>query len=235
MTNGNRDATSRTRDILEDLEAVRENLLALSDHIWQSIDHNDSEALEAGVEFKRAFNAKAAGFDSAASELSELVQQYTSVRLDEAEESGGTDLATNERIINELNREESHYLDEDFTYKRPHGFILDGEGTHGITTWQRLYELVLRALHDRDSGKLAGLCDHPDFTTSRGNPTFTRTPERLRKSLEVAPGLYAECNLSANSIRDVLNRVLNAYDYTRQDLLVFLRQDRDAGRSGNEA
>jgi hypothetical protein len=28
----------RTREILEDLEAVRENLLALSDEIWLSID-----------------------------------------------------------------------------------------------------------------------------------------------------------------------------------------------------
>lgn len=50
----------RTREILHDLEAVRENLLALSDDIWLSIDHNDPDALEAGVEFKRAFNSKAA-------------------------------------------------------------------------------------------------------------------------------------------------------------------------------
>lgn len=235
MTADSRDASTRTREILEDLEAVRENLLALSDHIWQSIDHNDAEALEAGVEFKRAFNAKAAAFDSAASELSELVQQYTSVRLDQSEESGSADRATNERIIAELNREEPHHLDEDFTYKRPHGFILDGQGTHGITTWQRLYELVLRGLHERDAGKFEGLCEHPDFTTNRGNPTFTRDPQRLRKSLEVVPGLYAECNLSANSIRDVLSRLLTAYGYSRTDLLVFLRQDRDAGRSGDEA
>ena len=31
---------TRIRQILEDLEAVRENLLALSDDIWPSIDHN---------------------------------------------------------------------------------------------------------------------------------------------------------------------------------------------------
>ena len=44
----------RTRHILEDLEAVRENLLALSDDIWLSIDHND--ALVEGVQFKQAYN-----------------------------------------------------------------------------------------------------------------------------------------------------------------------------------
>ncbi len=53
----------RTRRILGDLEAVRENLLALSDDIWLSIDHNDCEALEEGVQFKRTYNEKMAAFD----------------------------------------------------------------------------------------------------------------------------------------------------------------------------
>ena len=53
----------RTRRILGDLEAVRENLLALSDDIWLSIDHNDCEALEEGVQFKRTYNEKMATFD----------------------------------------------------------------------------------------------------------------------------------------------------------------------------
>src|SRR5262245_59631035 len=138
MTLPTPEATARTRQILEDLEAVRENLLALSDHIWSSIDHNDPEALEAGVEFKREYNAKAADFDRVATDLSALIQRYTSIRLEEAEETGGEDREQNERIIAELNCEEPHRLDEDFTYKRPHGYILDGQAATGITTWQRL-------------------------------------------------------------------------------------------------
>ena len=39
----------RTRDILEDLEAVRENLLALSDDIWAGIDRQDLAAFDEGV------------------------------------------------------------------------------------------------------------------------------------------------------------------------------------------
>jgi hypothetical protein len=235
MTTRIRTASTRTREILEDLEAVRENLLALSDDIWLSIDHNDPQALDAGVEFKRAYNAKAAAFDVVASELSALVQQYTSVRLEEAEKSGGTDRAENDRIITELNREEPHGLDEDFTYKRPHGFILEGQGTTGITTWQRLYELVCRRLFERDPARFRGLCGHPDFTTSRGNHTFTTDRIRLRKALEVGDGLYAESNLSANGIRDMLRRVLTAFVIATDQLQIFLRQDRDAGRADDES
>ena len=36
------------RSILEDLEAVRENLLSMSDDIWLSIDHNNTEEMKRG-------------------------------------------------------------------------------------------------------------------------------------------------------------------------------------------
>jgi hypothetical protein len=49
---------TRIREILSDLDSVRENLLALSDDIWLSIDHNDRKALEEGVAFKRAYVEK---------------------------------------------------------------------------------------------------------------------------------------------------------------------------------
>lgn len=35
---------ARTREILQDLKAVRENLLALSDDIWAGVDRQDLEA-----------------------------------------------------------------------------------------------------------------------------------------------------------------------------------------------
>src|SRR5947209_2973274 len=97
----NQSADERTRQILEDLEAVRENLLALSDDIWNAIDHNDPQALEEGVQFKRAYNEKMAGFDQVAVELSRLTQQYTAVRLEAAEETGAGDRERNERIVAE--------------------------------------------------------------------------------------------------------------------------------------
>lgn len=224
-------ATARTREILEDLEAVRENLRALSDDIWLSIDHNDPQALEAGVEFKRAYNAKAIAFDQLAGELSALVQQYTSVRLEAEERTGADDWEQNERLIAELNREEPHSLEEDFTYRRPHGFILDGQATNGITTWQRVYELVCRQLLARDATRFRALVDHPDFVSNRGHHTVTGDPAELRQALAVADQLFVESNLSANSIRDVMARLLAAYDIPLDRMRVFLRQDRDAGRN----
>lgn len=221
-------ATLRTRLILEDLEAVRENLLALSDDIWQSIDHNDPEALEEGVAFKRTYNEKLAAFDILATDLSVLVQQFTSVNLAAEEKTGGDSESENQRIIQELDREVPHSLDEDFTWKRPHGFILLGRGTTGITTWKRLFELVCLQLLAHDRNKFRSLVNHPDFVSKRGHHSFSHTRDPLRSALPLDTDLFAEINLSANSIRDITCRILDVFGLPVPALQIFLREDRDA-------
>lgn len=218
----------RTRDILQDLEAVRENLLALSDDIWLSIDHNDDQALEEGVQFKRAYNEKLAAFDALAADLSALVQRFTSVRLEAGEQTGAEDEAENARIVRELNREEPHAVDEDFTFKRPHGYILQGQGASGITTWRRLYELVCQELLRRDGQRFESLTDHPDFVSNRGHHQFTRDPSKVRSATLIGNGIHSEINLSANALRDVLRRLLAVYEIPEPDLQLYLREDRDA-------
>jgi hypothetical protein len=221
-----------TRAILEDLEAVRENLLALSDDIWAGIDRQDLAAFDEGVRFMRSYVEKMTAFDRLAADLSVLIQQYTQVSLEATEETGREDREKNERIIRELNREEPHSIGEDFTYKRPHGFILAGQGTSGITTWQRLFELVCRQLYQRDPGRFASLGDDPEFISNRGHHSVTTDAGSLRKALQIDDGLFIECNLSANGIRDMIRRLLVAFDLEPGEVRLFLRQDRDAGRVG---
>ena len=221
--------TNRTRSILEDLEAVRETLLALSDEIWQSIEHNDPEALEEGVRFKRAYNEKIAAFDTLASELSAMIQQFTSVRLGGDEELREDDESQNARIIQALNREEPHSIDEDFTFKRPHGFILDGQGTTGVTTWRRVFERIREQIQRRDPNRFQQLPDHPNFISNRGHHSFKFDPEKLRSACLIADGLHAEINLSANGLRDVIRNLLATFEIPKDLLQLFLREDRDAG------
>ena len=220
--------TDRTLQILQDLETVRENLLALSDDIWLSIDHNDAEALEEGVEFKRTYNAKLAAFDTLSSDLSQLVQRFTRVDLAEDEESGGEDSQNNERIIQQLNREQPHSIDEDFTFKRPFGFILDGTATTGITTWRRLFELLCTTLLQRNRELFESLVDHEKFVSNRGHRQFTTNATDLRSPSKIDTNLFTEINLSANGLRDVIRNLLDVFDIRRESLQIFLREDRDA-------
>ena len=145
-------ADERTRTILEDLEAVRENLLARSDDIWMAIDHND-------------------------------------------------------------------------------GFILDGQGTTGITTWRRLYEILCQQLLRKSPERFRALPENPDFISNRGHRSFTHEATELRSATPIGDGIHAEINLSANALRDMIRRLLVAFEIPTDRLMVFLRQDRDAAKS----
>lgn len=203
-------------------------LLALSDDIWSSIDHNDSQAMEEGVAFKKAYNAKMAAFDQLAGELSALVQQFTAVNLAEPTPPTNPSRRAREGVVRDLDQREPHRIDEDFTFKRPYGFRLGDEAQSQVTTWRRLYELICLHLARQDPVRFARLPDDPAFTTRRGNPYFARDPQALRSAMSLPSGVHAEVNLSANHLRDQINGLLKYYGIDRGMLQIYLRQDRDA-------
>lgn len=226
----NASAQERTRLILEDLETVRENLLALSDDIWESIDRQDLASFDAGVQFMRDYLQKMTAFDQLATEMSAMIQQYTRVSLKAEEQAAHGQRDENDRIIRELNREQPHTVDEDFTYRRPHGFVLDGQAITGITTWRRLYELVCQQLARRDQVRFRGLPENDVFISNRGHREFNANAAELRSPMLVADGVYAEINHSANALRDLMRELLEQFGIPRDQLLIYLREDRDAER-----
>ncbi|MDP9353194.1 MAG: hypothetical protein M3P51_16870 [Chloroflexota bacterium] len=220
----------RVRRILTELEDVRQDLLALSDDIWLNIDHNDNAAIEEGVQFKREYNSRLAKFDEATSRISGLIQQFTDVHIDAPldepiEERTPTE---NERIIRELDRETPHTLDEDFEYKRPYGFVLQGHAYKDLVTWRGVYKKLCQDLATRDHARFLGLPGNPKFISSRDNKSFSRNPGELRRSMLLTDGLHAEVNLSANSIKESMRALLEEFGIKPQELRIYLREDRDA-------
>ncbi len=225
--------SDRVRGILTDLEDVRQDLLALSDDIWLNIDHNDNAAIDEGVRFKREYNSQFASFDEATSGLSGLIQQFTDVRIDApADEPNERRTPTeNERIVRELDRETPHTLDEDFEYKRPYGFVLQGRGYKDLVTWRGVYKTLCQAVAVQDHARFLALPQNPKFISTRGSKSFSRNPEELRRSMLVADGIYAEVNLSANSIKESMRALLEEFGIAMGELRIYLREDRDAGEA----
>lgn len=220
----------RIRQILTDLDRTRENLLALSDDIWLNIDHNDARALKEGVEFKLAYNEKLNDFSRLANELSSLIQTFTSVSVAPPGEVQSTrrGSAETQRLIRELDRSQPHTLDEDFTYKRPFGFVLQGKPYVSVPTWRRVYELVCRQLADEDPKRFAALPSNPKFTTKHNHKAFSTNPADLRVASEIAEGVYTEVHFSANDMRDSIKRLLTEFDVEHESMVIYLREDRDA-------
>lgn len=225
-----KEITTRVRQILTDLEGVREALLALSDDIWLSIDHNDTEALNEGVNFKVAYNEKMAAFNRQAYDLSALVQQYTQIPIEtpSGAGTGRNGVAENQRMILELDRDTPHYLNEDFSYKRPYGFVLQGQAYKDIVTWLGVYKLVCTLLLNKDRARFTSLPDHEAFISRRGNKDFARNAEELRIPFEITNGMYMETNHSAKAITRRISELLNVFGIAEQAFVIYLREDRDA-------
>lgn len=223
---------NRVREILTDLERVRENLLALSDDIWLSIDHNNAEELEDGIEFKRAYNQCMNQFDLIATEISERLQTFTGVRVENDEQepvsAQNGNRADRDRIIQKLDETEPHQINEDFSYTRPYGFKLDGQAYADIVTWRRLYELICQELATQDLARFKNLPNNPDFMSKFGNRAFTTDPDALRVASDVGHGVFAEVHYSANSIIANIRRLLDEFGIPHSELFIYLREDRDA-------
>lgn len=221
-------ASNRIRSILEDLEAVRENLLALSDDIWLGIDHNDPEALDEGYQFKKSYNEKLRAFDTLATDISGMIQGFTKVKVEpNGTEPEKTD-AENARIIKELDKEVPHTLEESFIYKRPYGYVLSGRAFKELVTWKNLYVTLCRQVAATDEKCFLALPENPDFTTRQGNKLFSREQSDLRVGMMIRDGIYAETHFSANSIRDCIKKVLDTFSIAHGDMKLYLREDRDA-------
>lgn len=215
----------KIKSILSSLDEVKENLLSLSDDIWLSINHNDNTELQEGITFKTEFNNKLTELDKLSSEIAVLVEQFAGMSGVEKPEPAA-DAVEVERIIKELNRFEPHNLSEDFMYKRPYGFVFKDRAFKDLGTWRNMYLTLLTQLHDIDQGKFESLTSAEEFISKKGNSLFSADGEDLRFGREV-DGIHVELNLSANSIRDAMKKVLDYFGYNNSDMVVYLREDRN--------
>lgn len=216
------------------MESVKEDLLAVSDDIWLSIDHNDSQAVKRGAEFKVAYNECMQAFTADADRLSRLVEGFTEVSIDstiEGEPPEGRHITRQDRdrSTRELDRHTPHSLAEDFRYKRPFGFTLEGEPYVPRNTWSLIYISVCKHVARKSPAVFQNLPENPDFVSSRGNRYFSKAEDDLRYGREIGMGIFAEFNLSANQIRDAIKNLLYHFSIPHDQFVVYLREDRDAG------
>jgi hypothetical protein len=226
-------AQQTIKDILDRLNTLQEDLLSLPDDILLSIDPRDNASLENGSQFLKSFNESLNQFTDSVGRLESQMKEYFDINPEEDElERETLDRQRRERIIKELDNTTRHSLNENFTYKRPFGFVLEDAAYKGIKTWKNLYIHVLRILKDKDQHKFSYLPSEDRFISNRGNPLFARENGKLRIEEKVGPAFYAEINLSANNIRDNIKNLLAYFEIDPDGMQIFLREDRDARKPG---
>jgi len=220
---------TKLKEILDTLNNIQENLLSLPEDMLLNIDPRDNDSLEQGSRFISAFDDNLDQFMDITTKITEQIKTHFSINPEEEElekESGGQQRQA--RIIRELDKTTPHNLDENFTFKRPYGFILGNTAVKGIKTWRNLFILTLDELHGKDPSLFAKLPEEKKFISNRGKPLFARDRESLREGMGLKSGLYVEVNLSANDISKNIKTLLEYFQLDPKTMKIYLREDRDA-------
>jgi hypothetical protein len=220
---------SKIKEILDMLNNIQENLLALPDDMLLNIDPRDNESLERGTKFIKEFNDNLNRFTGSANKIADQIKTHFSINPEEEEvEREAINRQKRDRIIKELDKTKPHSLDENFTYKRPFGFILGKSAYKGLKTWKNLYMQVLRELKEKNPHLFKKLPDEEKFISVRGNPLFSKYKKNLRVAEEFNSDFYVEINLSANHIRNNIRDLFGYFKIDPNDMKIYLREDRDA-------
>ena len=169
-------------------------------------------------------------FSIISTSLKKQIEQHFSINSETEEiETSRKERSSRERIIAELDKTEPHTLDEEFTYKRPYGFVLGDAAYKGIKTWKSLYLNVLSELSKLNPTKFESLPNIEQFVSNRGNPQFSIDINDIRVASKVENhDFYTEVNLSANSFRNLIKQLFAYFEVPKNDIRIYLRKDLDA-------
>ncbi len=214
--------------ILKDLTNVHENLLSLSNDIWNSIDHNNPEKLDEGYQFKKEFNRLLDDFEKNKNDISVLVSQFTGVKLDESPKEINKEDSENQRIIKELNKNEPHEITEDFTFKRPTAFIFNGCAYTDLNNWTEFYIQFVASSAKINPTKIKEMAELPELISKQNRKYYSTDKKDLRKPAKIMNDFYVETNLSANDFAKRIIEILTQLEFKASDITIYLRQDRNA-------
>lgn len=217
------------KQILDRLNTLQEQLLSLPDDMLLSVDPRDNDSIERGMAFIMAFNNNMQQFTQSASKISQQIKQHFGINPEEEElEQETENRSKRERIVKELDKTQAFSLNDDFTYKRPFGYVLPNKAVKGIKTWKSLYISILSHLQTINPEIFVKLPTNEKFISKRGNPLFSTSGNELRVPEKLNQNFFIEVNLSANMIRNNIRELLNHFDISPSILKIYLREDRDA-------
>jgi len=221
--------TQKIKEIIDRLNQVQEELMSVPEDMLLSINPQDNESVEDVSEKIQSFNHLNEEFSTKSAEIIREIRDFYDIGS-EAETMDVESFSSepDSRIIRELDKTVAHSIDENFTYKRPYGFVLDDVAMKEIKTWKNLFIQVLKIMHEKYPEKFDNIDEVPTFTSNRGSKLFSKSPKDLRIAEQFTEDLYVEINLSAKSLMSYLQLVMQYLGYDKSDIKIYLREDRDS-------
>lgn len=117
-----------------------------------------------------------------------------------------------------------HTLYEDFTHKRPFAFRINDQNVVEVKTWKEMLVSTAELLIAINSEIILGFENIPSMNGKK-NKYFGRNKDEMSEPRLVGNKIYVETLMSANSIRNMIVKMLKAYGYKAADYKVYFRAD----------
>lgn len=115
-------------------------------------------------------------------------------------------------------------LYETFTHKRPFGFKIKDNKIIEANTWQEVLLKTCEVLIEIDPEKFMDF-ENKESMNGKKNKYFSINSKNVPRPKKVGNGIYVNTNQSANSIRNLIIKMLKEYKFKITDFKVFLRAD----------
>jgi len=137
-----------------------------------------------------------------------------------------------EKEVKSLPNYEKYYVDskvsytlyETFAHKRPFAFEFQGK-QYEVRTWIEMLIKFCDLLYQKNSELFYSFPQNP-LMNGKKKKYFSEDSSGFRKPLQLdISGIFIETNMSGESIRNLLVKMLRSYDYKMSDVLIFLKAD----------
>lgn len=124
-----------------------------------------------------------------------------------------------------IDQKVEYSLNDDFTHKRPVAFKLNHK-KELAKDWKEVLIKTLAILAQKDINILKNFTVQSEMQGKRV-PYFSEDQhQKMRKPIKIeGTDIYVETNLSANSIRDLVIKVLNQYEIPMNQYKIYLKAD----------
>lgn len=117
-----------------------------------------------------------------------------------------------------------HTLYEDFTHVRPHSFQFKGQ-KYEVRTWQEVLLKTSEILYTLDMDKFEQF-QYDRRMNGKKVQYFSKVESEMRKPVKLkSADIFIETNMSANSIRNLIAKMLQKYDFKISDYKLFFKTD----------
>jgi hypothetical protein len=117
-----------------------------------------------------------------------------------------------------------HTLYENFTHIRPYAFRLGQQEQLFVKTWIEMLIETCNILIDKDAAKFLSF-EHIKEMNGKKSKYISSKKDGMRKPHPLRENLFLETNMSANGVRNLILKMLKAYNIKATDYKIYYRAD----------